>query len=112
MTTIIDVAGSWHALQVEPGDDFDTSVIYQQEVNGVLTPIDLTGMTFSWTMTIGAVTITATVGSGLTVTALEGKIALHFSAATIATLPNGLGSHRLKILTPAPKTLIEGPLVK
>lgn len=109
MTTIIDVAGSWHALQVEPGDDFDTSVIYQ-DANGVA--IDLTGMTFSWTMTIGAVTITATVGSGLTVTALQGKIALHFSAATIATLPNGLGSHRLKILTPAPKTLIEGPLVK
>ena len=107
MSTITTVSGAWESLLVNGNDDISYEVVYTDS-NGA--PIDLTGMTFSWIFTIGGVTLTATVGSGLTVTALEGKIVLNFSATQMGTLPQGLGKHRLRVLTPTKKTLIRGAL--
>lgn len=99
---------SRQALLMAGGDDYDLSVVYRDSTG---TPVDLTGMTFSWTFTLGGVSVVATVGAGLTVTAAQGKIALHLTAVQTTTLPQGLGKHRLKMLTPSVKTLMRGALV-
>lgn len=108
MTDTIINTGAWESLLMHGGNDFDFPVIYQ-DANGV--PIDLTGMTFSWTFTVGSTTLTATIGSGLTVTPLLGKIVLHLSAVQTATLPQGLGRHKLRLTAPTAKILMRGALV-
>ena len=108
MATIITFTGARHALLVDGTNDYDTEIIYQYS-NG--TPIDLTGMTFSWTFSVRGTTLTATSGSGLTITPLQGKITLHFSAVQMGTLPLGLGKHKLMVTAPTVKTLMKGDLV-
>lgn len=103
----IITTGSYRALYIDTSDDVD-AVIYHQDKDG--NPVDLTGFVISWSFTIGSVTYTATIGSGLTVDALAGKITLHIPKASLTTFPDGLGQHRLQITNPVDKTLVRGPL--
>lgn len=112
MTTI--TTGSRTALLVDSSDDIDL-VVYYQDDSGVA--VDLTGFDIEWVFEIHGVTLTATVGDGLTLVEEEGKISLHFEAGALdetldppAPLPQGLGKHRLQITNPVDKTLTRGPL--
>lgn len=108
MATLDITTDTRQPLQMSGGDDYDLTVIYKDD-NGVA--IDLTGMTFSWTFTIGITSVVATIGAGLTVTAAQGKIVLHLTAAQTTTFSQGLGKHRLRLLTPTKKTLMRGAIV-
>lgn len=107
--SVVTNIGSRVALLVDGADDIDFEIEYKDS-NG--DAVDITGFQFSWTFTIGEVTLTATTGNGkITTEDLEGKIIVHFEAAESATLPQGLGEHRLRITLPVDKTLIRGALV-
>ncbi len=112
MTTI--TTGERTALLIDSTDDIDLEVTYLDD-DGVA--VDLTGFDIEWTFTIHGVTLTATVGDGLTLTEDEGIITLHFDANAEdpdldppAPLPQGLGEHRLRITNPVIKTLTRGAL--
>jgi hypothetical protein len=108
MATFIVEIGEYVPLLINGNDDFDITVIHQDE-DGVV--IDLTGYQLTWQFSTHGITIELTVGSGLTVTAVQGKIVAHIDDSDVADLPEGLGTHRLFTTAPATKTLIRGALV-
>jgi len=107
MATLIQT-GDYQAIFVDAEGDIDI-VVYHQDSAG--NPVDLTGYLLSWTLTIGAVTIVATVGDGITLVEVQGKISLHIPAVESSTFPQGLGKHKLMITSPVDKTLFKGAFV-
>lgn len=113
MSTIVSQTGTRRVVVIDNKEDVDIDLIYLDEDD---IPVDLTGMSLQWTFTIDGITLTATIGAGLTVaTPEDGRIVLHFEALAEDIeqniLPQGLGSHRLMITNPVVRTITRGALV-
>ncbi len=96
-------------LRVIRGDDFTRTFIWKDSTG---TAINIAGYTATFSVTVGTSTTNYTIGSGLTVTAAEGKIVLLIEEDVTALWASS-GTFRLRVTSPSDlvQTLVRGNLV-
>lgn len=82
-------------MEIERGDTYTISLIYKANND----PVDLTGWSFEWEISVDEVSEVYSVGTGVTVIPVMGSIELKISADDTEEFTGRRGFHRLRGIT-------------
>jgi len=91
-----------YRVEITRGDTYGPLEIRYEDSDGQ--PIDMTGYTVTWVLTLGSNEVPGTVD----LDEEQGRMTLTVPHEVTAAIPQSVGSHRLRITAPIVKTLLKG----